>query len=78
MNSPIANNAAAVRAVTGGASKPERGHREDLPRGPVPPADRRRRRSDLTAYVSRVGDPDDAYGDILWAVLNSSEFTLIR
>ena len=31
----------------------------------------------LTAYASRVG-AQIAYGDILWAVLNSSEFTLVR
>jgi len=31
----------------------------------------------LTEYVDRVGAPT-AYGDILWAVLNSSEFTLVR
>jgi hypothetical protein len=31
----------------------------------------------LTEYTDRVGAPA-AYGDILWAVLNSSEFTLVR
>jgi Protein of unknown function (DUF1553)/Protein of unknown function (DUF1549) len=31
----------------------------------------------LTAYVKKVG-PDSAYGDLLWAVMNSSEFRVNR
>ena len=76
MNSPIANNAAAVRAVTGGASKPEdaieRIYLAALSRRPTAEEIK-----NLTAYVARVGG-QTAYGDILWAVLNSSEFTLVR
>jgi hypothetical protein len=30
----------------------------------------------MTSYVHKHKDPKDAYGDILWALLNSSEFTL--
>ena len=76
MNSPIANSPAAVRAVTGGSSKPEDAiekiYLAALSRRPT--ADETK---SLTAYVGRVGAPT-AYGDILWAVLNSSEFTLVR
>jgi hypothetical protein len=32
----------------------------------------------LTGYVSKNGAAPGTYGDILWAVLNSSEFTLVR
>jgi len=76
MNSPIANNPAAVRAVTGGATKPE----EAIERIYLAALSRRPTADEvksLTAYVSRVG-ASTAYGDILWAVLNSSEFTMIR
>ena len=76
MNSPIANSPAAVRAVTGGTSKPEEAiekiYLAALSRRPT--ADETKT---LTAHVGRVGAPT-AYGDILWAVLNSSEFTLVR
>jgi hypothetical protein len=75
MNSPIANNAASVRALVGN-SKPaeaiEKIYLAALSRRPT--ADETK---DLTAYVDRVG-ASTAYGDILWAVLNSSEFTLVR
>jgi hypothetical protein len=32
----------------------------------------------LTAHVQSAGTPADGYGDVLWAVLNSSEFTMVR
>jgi hypothetical protein len=32
----------------------------------------------LTEYVAKAGSPATGYGDILWAVLNGSEFTLVR
>jgi hypothetical protein len=76
MNSPIANSPAAVRAITGAASKPEeaveRIYLAALSRRPTAEESKT-----LTAYVNRVGAPT-AYGDVLWAVLNSSEFTLVR
>lgn len=75
MNSPIANNPASVRALVAG-SKPadalEKIYLATLSRRPT--ADETKR---LTEYVDRVG-PQTAYGDVLWAVLNSSEFTLVR
>ncbi|MCI0700036.1 MAG: DUF1549 and DUF1553 domain-containing protein [Planctomycetia bacterium] len=76
MNSPIANNPAAVRAITGVASKPE----ECIERIYIVALSRRPTAEEiknLTAYVKRVGE-NTAYSDILWAVLNSSEFTLVR
>ena len=32
----------------------------------------------LTAYVSGQADAGTAYGDVLWALVNSSEFTMVR
>ena len=32
----------------------------------------------LTEYLGKNGTTPAAYGDVLWAVLNSSEFTLVR
>jgi len=76
MNSSIANSAAAVRAITGGSSKPE----DAIERIYLTAFSRRptaEEKKNLTDYVDRVG-ASTAYGDILWAVLNSSEFTLVR
>jgi hypothetical protein len=76
MNSPVANNPAAVRAITGPQAKPE----EAIERIYLTALSRRptaEEMKSLTAYVGRVG-ANTAYGDILWAVLNSSEFTLVR
>lgn len=77
MNSPIANNPASVRAIVGGNnSKPEQAieriYLTALSRRPTA-----EELKNLTAYVDRVG-ASTAYSDILWAVLNSSEFTLVR
>ncbi|HYH64362.1 MAG TPA: DUF1553 domain-containing protein, partial [Urbifossiella sp.] len=32
----------------------------------------------LTSYVQSAGTQTEGYGDVLWAILNSSEFTMIR
>jgi hypothetical protein len=76
MNSPVANSPAAARAVLGGARKPEeaveRIYLTALSRRPTAEETK-----ELADYVGRVGAPA-AHGDILWAVLNSSEFTLVR
>jgi hypothetical protein len=75
MNSPIANNPASVRALTAGsqpAEALEKLYLATLSRRPTATETK-----DLTAYIERVG-PATAYGDILWAVLNSSEFTLVK
>jgi hypothetical protein len=77
MNSPIANNPAVVRSIVGSATKPEDAiekiYLAALSRRPT--ADETRM---LTEYVAKAGSPNTAYSDILWAVLNSSEFTLVR
>jgi hypothetical protein len=77
MNSPIANNPATVRAIVGSASDPadavERIYLAALSRPPT--ADEKKT---LTEYVNKSSTRATAYGDILWAVLNSSEFTLVR
>lgn len=75
MNSSIANNPAAVRALVGTSAPAEaieKIYLAALSRRPTATETK-----DLTAYVDRVG-ANTAYGDILWAVLNSSEFTLVR
>jgi hypothetical protein len=77
MNSPIANNPATVRAIVGSASDPadaiERIYLAALSRRPT--SDEKKT---LTDYVNKSSTRAAAYGDILWAVLNSSEFTLVR
>lgn len=76
MNSNVMNNPAGARAVVGSTKVPaeaiERIYLAALSRRPTEAEVK-----NLTAYVTRVG-ADTAYGDILWAVLNSSEFTLVR
>jgi hypothetical protein len=77
MNSPIANQPAVVRAIVGAASDPadaiERIYLAALSRRPTS-----EEKKTLTDYVNHNGSRAEAYGDILWAALNSSEFTLIR
>ncbi|HVL15718.1 MAG TPA: DUF1549 and DUF1553 domain-containing protein [Gemmata sp.] len=77
MNSPVANNPAAVRHVLGSAKAPaeaiERIYLAALSRRPTPGE-----MTMLTEYVAKADAATTAYGDILWAALNSSEFTLIR
>jgi hypothetical protein len=77
MNSPIANNPGAVRTVVGSAGSPqeaiERIYLTTLSRRPT--ADEM---AMLTDYVAKAGNRMTGYGDILWAALNSSEFTLVR
>ncbi|MDY3559209.1 DUF1549 and DUF1553 domain-containing protein [Gemmata sp. JC673] len=76
MNAPITNNPAAARAVIGQVGRPEeafeRIYLACLSRRPTSDEVK-----NLNVYVTRIGTPT-AYGDILWAVLNSSEFTLVR
>jgi hypothetical protein len=77
MNSNIANNPAAVRGVVGSATRPE----DAIERIYLAALSRRPTAAELKAltdYVAKAGTPMTAYGDILWAALNSSEFTLIR
>ena len=77
MNSQIANNPAAVRNVLGSATKPEDAiekiYLTAFSRRPT--ADEKKM---LTEYVAKADSATTAYGDILWAALNSPEFTLVR
>jgi hypothetical protein len=76
MNAPQMNNAAAVAAAhaRGATSAEAIGHLYVATLSRRPTAAEAER---LTAYVEKhKGDVRQAYGDILWAVLNSSEFAL--
>ncbi|MFO0824248.1 MAG: DUF1549 and DUF1553 domain-containing protein [Gemmataceae bacterium] len=77
MNSSIANNTAAVKTIVGSSTKPE----EAVERIYLATLSRRPNADEmkmLTEYVAKSGNATTAYGDILWATLNSSEFTLVR
>jgi hypothetical protein len=74
MNAPQLNNAAAfsplVRAGRPPAQVAEQLYLATLSRRPTP-----RERDRVAAYVARqAGEPRQAYADVLWALLNSSEF----
>jgi hypothetical protein len=77
MNSPIANTPAALRNAIGSTTDPaeatERIYLAALSRRPT--ADEKKT---LAEYVAKVGNKQTALADILWVVLNSSEFTLVR
>ncbi|HXG11248.1 MAG TPA: DUF1549 and DUF1553 domain-containing protein [Gemmataceae bacterium] len=76
MNAPQANNlTAAVNRIAKGEQAPaaviERLYLATLSRRPSTAEAER-----LTAYVQKQGDARQAYHDILWALINSSEFRL--
>jgi hypothetical protein len=77
MNSPFTNKAEAIAAdITKESKAPadaiERIYLTALSRRPTPAETHR-----MTTYVNRPGaTPRESYGDILWALLNSSEFVL--
>jgi len=77
MNSPITGNPNVVRSVVSNGTAPaealERIYLATLSRRPTAAETKM-----LTEYLSKNGTTPTAYGDILWAVLNSSEFTLVR
>ncbi|MDB5310020.1 MAG: hypothetical protein JWO38_4222 [Gemmataceae bacterium] len=77
MNSRVTGNPALIRQFAAPGDQPavvfERIYLTALSRRPTPAEVKR-----LTEYVSKAGTPAEAYGDILWAVLNSSEFTMVR
>lgn len=77
MNAPLTNNPALVRGLIGSNTTPagalERLYLATLSRRPTPAE-----LNDLTAYVQMSSSPMTAYSDILWALLNSSEFTMVR
>ena len=77
MNSRIVGNPLVVRQFFTPGERPdvviERIYLATLSRRPTDAE-----RAKLTQYVSKANTPFEAYGDILWAVLNSSEFTMVR
>jgi hypothetical protein len=77
MNSNIANNPAALRQVLGSTTGPD----EVIEKIYLTVYSRRptaEEKKTMLDYVEKVGNHNTAYGDILWASLNSSEFTLVR
>jgi hypothetical protein len=77
MNSNIANNPAALRQVLGSTTRPD----EAIEKIYLTVYSRRptaEEKKTMLDYVEKVGNHNTAYGDILWASLNSSEFTLVR
>ena len=77
MNSRVTGNPALIRQFFTPGDRPatviERLYLTALSRRPTATETAR-----LTSYVARAATPVDAYGDILWAILNSSEFTMIK
>lgn len=75
MNSRIAGNPAALKQF--GTGKPadviEKMYITTLSRRPTDAEIQK-----LTAHLGKAGSTTEAYGDILWALLNSSEFSMVR
>ena len=77
MNSRLVGNPAAVRAYASPGDRPaevfERLYLAALSRRPTAAEVKR-----LTAHLNQAANPAAGYSDVLWAVLNSSEFTMVR
>ena len=77
MNSRLVGNPQAARAYFAAGDRPaevfERVYLAALSRRPTPAEVQR-----LNAHLAKSPNPAAGYGDILWAVLNSSEFTMVR
>jgi hypothetical protein len=77
MNSRVINNPNLIRQLAGPGEKPEavfeRIYLAALSRRPT--ADEVKRLND---YLSKASGKQEAYADILWVVMNSSEFTMIK
>lgn len=77
MNSRLVGNPAAVRAYASASDPPaavfERVYLAALSRRPTPAEVKK-----LNAYLAKSANPAAGYSDVLWAVLNSSEFTMVR
>jgi hypothetical protein len=77
MNSPIANNPAVVRRIVGSTTKPD----EAIETLYLTALSRRPTGEELKTmrdYIAKSSSSMTAYSDILWVLLNSSEFTLVR
>ncbi|HEY2911291.1 MAG TPA: DUF1549 and DUF1553 domain-containing protein [Gemmataceae bacterium] len=77
MNSRITNNPGLVRQFVSAGDKPatvfEKIYLAVLSRRPTPAESKR-----LGEYFAKSSTAVDAYRDVLWVLLNSSEFTMIR
>jgi len=77
MNSRITGNPAVIRQFAGPKDAPnqviEKIYLAALSRRPNEAEMKR-----LTQYVSKASTPMEAYGDILWVVLNGSEFAMVK
>jgi hypothetical protein len=77
MNSRITGNPALIRSFAAPGDAPAtvitRLYLASLSRRPTAAETDR-----LTEYVKKASNPMDAYGDVLWALLNSSEFVMIK
>jgi hypothetical protein len=77
MNSRIVGNPAALRSIVSPGTKPAQAIEAIW----LAALSRRPSEAELktfTEYTTKNGNSMDAYTDLFWAVLNSSEFTLIR
>jgi hypothetical protein len=77
MNSRVTNNPGLIRRFAASGDKPEiafeRIYLAALSRKPTAAETKR-----LNDYVAKANNALEAYGDVLWVVLNSSEFTMIK
>ena len=77
MNSRITGNPALIRQFAAPGDKPaqviEKIYLAALSRRPTAAEQKR-----LGEYVAKASSPAEAYSDILWAVLNSSEFAMVK
>jgi hypothetical protein len=77
MNSRITGNPNVVKSFVATGDKPaaviEKMYLATLSRRPTAAETEK-----LTAFVAKSATAQEAYGDILWAVLNSSEFTMVK
>ncbi|MCZ2342369.1 MAG: DUF1549 and DUF1553 domain-containing protein [Bacteroidales bacterium] len=77
MNSRLAGSPALARNIAGAFSKPETAienlYLTTLSRRPTEAETAR-----LTGYITQADNANTAYSDILWALVNSSEFTMVR
>jgi hypothetical protein len=77
MNSRVVGNPGLIRTFVSPGDKPpaaiERIYLAGLARRPTAAEVAK-----LTEYVNKTGNTAEAYGDILWAVLNSSEFAMVK
>lgn len=77
MNSRLAGSPALARAIAGAFSKPETAV-ENLYLATLSRRPTAAETAKLTGYIAQADNSATAYSDILWALVNSSEFTMVR